>query len=627
MNLYGVQLVRVILKRVVVAIFQEFLSKVLRTNSTEDLNSVRRAFKRYFADMVRPNASIILLSILFMAIFSATNAGMAWIIKPIINNVFVDKELESLNKIGMFIIILSCLKGISLYIYTNLLFIVSVKVMAKIRNTLYKSFITQDLSFHHKNSPGSLVSVAMNELNSINTLVTDIPINVGRDLFTFLGILILMFFQNYVYASLILLSVIVIILPVKIIGKKVKESFKKTNKGLGDLTSHLEQTLNGIREVKSYNKETVEQLKVEGIVNSIAKIQRRVNRISSLLPAVMEVISGITIGSVLIYAGYQVIYHDADAGTFFSFIVALIIAYQPLKRLSDFTVKIQLGALAVKRYYYFVDLISEIKEVDNPVHITHKPMDIEFKNVDFSYNIQSAGSTVKTNKAVDGMSFKILSGQKVALVGRSGGGKSTIINLIARFYDPISGQIFIDSKDIKTISIKSLRENVSIVSQEVVLFDDTILANIAYSRENTTEEQIALAAKNAACFDFINTLPDKFNTLIGPRGAKLSGGQRQRVSIARALLKNSPILLLDEATSALDTESEKEIQEALNKLMENKTTLIIAHRLSTILNCDKIFVVDNGKIIEQGSNEELLAKDDSLYKYLYDLQFKNQENT
>ncbi|MDR2007498.1 MAG: ABC transporter ATP-binding protein/permease [Alphaproteobacteria bacterium] len=642
--------------------FKKLLSKILKTQNEKEVNGISVALTRFMKDIIRPNMPTILVAIFFMSIFSATNAALAWIIKPIINNVFVDKQAQSIMFIGMGVIGITVAKSISQYIYTILLFSVSVKVMAKARKSIYHVFMQQDIYFHHKNSPGKLVSVTMNELNAMNNLATEIPINVGRDLFTFLGLVGLMFYQNALYASLIIASIFIIVIPVRMIGKRVKVAFTKNNVGMGLLTSQLEQTLNGIREVKSYNKEDREEARTGEIIDGLAKFQTRINRMSSILSPMMEVFGGISIGIVLIYAGYQVVYHGANPGVFFSFVAALLIAYQPLKRLSEFTVKIQLGALAVQRYYGFIDSRSLIKDAENPTELVVSAGEIEFKDVEFSYNpslgdvgdnayvpkkaknkknkknsiddndifqeappVAKVVDTSKLIKAIDNMSFKIEPAQKIALVGRSGGGKSTIINLIERFYDVDKGEILVDTQNIKDVSVKSLRENISLVSQEVILFDDTIYQNIAYSKENSTREEIMDVAEKAACLDFINKLPQGFDTLIGPRGARLSGGQRQRLSIARALLKDSPILLLDEATSALDTESEKAIQKALDVLMQNKTTIIIAHRLSTIVNCDKIFVIDSGKIIEQGSHAQLIANPESFYKYLYDLQFKQQE--
>ncbi|MCL2567614.1 MAG: ABC transporter ATP-binding protein/permease [Alphaproteobacteria bacterium] len=654
--------------------FKKLLSRILKTQNEKDVDGVSLALGRFLKDIIYPNLPTILVAIGFMAIFAGTNAALAWIIKPIINNVFVDKQSQSIMLIGMGVIGITVAKSISQYVYTILLFQVSVKVMAKARKSLYHAFMQQDIYFHHKNSPGKLVSVTMNELNAMSTLATDIPINVGRDLFTFLGLLGLMFYQNSLYASFIVGSIFFIVIPVRMIGKKVKSAFAKTNKGMGELTAQLEQTLNGIREVKSYNKEIKEEERTDEIINSLAKVQTKINKISSILSPLMEVFGGISVGAILIYAGYQVVHHNADPGVFFSFVAALLIAYQPLKRLSEFAVKIQMGALAVQRYYSFLDSQPLIKEVESPAELLVNKGEIEFKNVEFSYNaalgevgsgakkadpkkvkdkenkpkeaaqektepvktvkfiINSKGfiqdklkDSDKLVKAINNMSFKIESAQKVALVGRSGGGKSTIINLIERFYDVDKGEVLIDDQNIKEVSIKSLRENISLVSQEVILFDDTIYQNIAYSKENATKEEIMDVAAKASCLDFINKLPQGFDTMIGPRGARLSGGQRQRISIARALLKDSPILLLDEATSALDTESEKAIQKALDVLMQNKTTIIIAHRLSTIINCDRIFVIDGGKIIEQGSHGDLVKNPNSFYKYLYDLQFKQQE--
>jgi subfamily B ATP-binding cassette protein MsbA len=590
------------------------LKRILKNQELQNDASIGIYFKRFYQDFMWKNKYSIIIALIFMAIYAAANAGMAYLVKPIVNNVFAVKDLMEVYKIGFSLMGVTFVKTGSQYIYMLILSSVAIKVIADARNKLYQSFLKQDLSFFYKNSPGRLMSVMMNEINAINTLATEVPINIGRDLFTFIGLVVVMFIQEPVYAIFIMFSIVFIVIPIALVGKKIKKIFGKTNAGFGDLTVHIEQSLHAIKEVKSYAMEEKEINNTVSIINIISKMQQKLRKVTALLPSLMELLGGITVAFVLMYGSYRVVHYGADSGSFFSFIAALLIAYQPLKRLTEFTTKIQLGLLGIKRYYSFIDTKPEIIDLPNAQNIKVASANLVFKNVSFSYN--------KEQKVLENINFEINKGQKVALVGRSGGGKTTIMNLIPRFYDVETGSIEINGTNIKDFTISSLRQNISLVSQEVIVFDTTLYNNIKYGREDATHDEIIEAARKASCLDFIEAMPEKFETLVGPRGMRLSGGQKQRISIARALLKNAPILLLDEATSALDTESEKAIQSALNILMKDKTTVIIAHRLSTIVNCDNIFVVDKGQIIEQGNNQELLAKN-GFYKYLYDLQFKD----
>ncbi|XWO14019.1 Lipid A export ATP-binding/permease protein MsbA [Candidatus Hepatincola sp. Pdp] len=598
------------------SMLKKILSLILRNDDPKELNSITKVLQRFAKDFMRPHLKKILISLFFLAIYSATNAGLAWLIKPIVNQVFIIKNMQYVLEVSLAIIGITVIKGIAQYIYTMILFAVSIYVTTDARNNLYKSILHQDMFFFHTNSPGVLVSRMMKEIDNINNLATEVPINIGRDFLTFIGLLVVMFILQPVYAAIILGSIFVIFIPIRLVTRKVKDYFKRTNTGYGQLTSHLEQSLNGIKEVKSYNMENKEFNTLHTIANSINRTQLKVRKVNSILSPLMETFAGVAIAFVLIYAGYQVAYHHADPGTFFSFIAALIIAFQPLKRLTTVTVKVQLGVLAIQRYYKLLDTKPLLKDKPNAKILAINSANLAFENVSFSY--------APNKRILNNISFEIASGKKVALVGRSGGGKSTIINLAARFYEPNSGKILINGVNYTNYTTKSYRHHLAFVSQEVVLFDTSIFNNIAYSKEDATEEEVISASKKAACYDFIMKLPEQFNTTIGPRGIKLSGGQRQRISIARALLKQAPILLLDEATSALDTESEQAIQVAMEHLMKNKTTMIIAHRLSTIINCDTILVINDGEIVESGNHTTLLAQN-GMYKYLYDLQFKEQE--
>ncbi len=595
---------------------KKLLAKFLKTSDETEINKTSKYLSRFAKDIVKPNTKLILIALFFMMIFSASNAGMAWLIKPIMNQVFIIKEMSSVYRVSLFLILLTFLKTTAQYISTMFLASVSIRVISDARYNLYKKFLSQDMYFFHKNSPGTLMSVIINDVNSINTLASEIPINLGRDFLSFIFLVAVMLFQEPLYASIMLVSIVFIIVPITIVTKKIKSYFNQNNLGFASLTSHLEQVFNGIREVKSYNMEKKEINNVRNSLEGMIKFQLRIRRLSALLPSAMELLGGISVALILLYGGYAVINNGANPGTFFSFIASLLLAYQPLKRLTEVNVKVHMALLGLRRYYSFIDETPKILDKPNAKTLKTSSANITFKNVNFSYDGKQ--------QILKNISFDALAGKKIAFVGRSGGGKSTMINLIARFYDPQSGDILLNDVNIKEYTSHSLREHISFVGQDVVLFDDTIYNNIAYSVDEAKIENVIQASKDAHCFDFINTFPDKFNTQVGARGMKLSGGQKQRISIARALLKNSPILLLDEATSALDTESERYIQIALQKLMENKTTFIIAHRLSTILNSDIILVIDKGQIIESGTHNELL-KLNGMYTYFYNLQFKDEK--
>ena len=581
--------------------------------SDAEVTGLMGSFNRFAKDIIAPNSKQIALAIFLMALFAASNAGMVWLIKPIMNQMFVMKDMLYVTKISLALVGITFIKTITQYSSQLVLGGVSMKVMADARQNLYKAFIKQDIIFFNKNSPGSLIGIMMNDINAINTLAAEIPISLGRDLFAFLSLAGVMVYQEASYSIVLVITIVCVIFPIKYIQKKLKTSFNESNAGFGQLNSHMEQVFNGVKEVKAYNMEVKEQNSFNKIVHSILKVQLRTRRLMGILPAFMEFLGGLAVAIILLYGAYQVVHHNKDAGTFFSFIAALLMAYQPLKRLTELSVKTQFGLLGIQRYYTMIDKKPEVIDSLDAKKLDIKSAQITFENVNFSYNAK--------RPILKDINFTINPGEKVALVGRSGGGKSTILSLIPRFYELNSGAIKINNDNYQDFTIKSIRDHVALVNQDVVLFDDTIYNNIAYSKENATEEEVIKAATQAYCLDFIDNLPDGLQTHVGTRGMNLSGGQRQRISIARALLKSPPILLLDEATSSLDTESEKKIEQALHLLMQNKTTLVIAHRLSTIMNADKILVIDKGAIIESGTHQELLDEN-GFYKHLHDLQFK-----
>lgn len=579
--------------------------------SDEEVEKNSKYLRRFGKEIIKPNLPKIIIAIIFMAGFAATNAGTAWLIKPIVNNMFVVRDMKDVYKISSAIVGLSLAKGLSQYIYSSLLSAVSITVISTARYNLFKAFLKQDLTFFHNNPPGKLLSAINNEINAINNLATTVPINLGRDLLTFIGLVAVMFIQQPVYSLVIILAIFFIIIPIRVVNKKLKKYFAQTNSGLSSLNSRAEQVFSGIKEIKSYNMENREQINAQKILDNISKTQQKVRKVTMILPSTTELLAGLSVGAILMYGGYAIIHQNADPGTFFAFIAALLLAYQPLKRLSEVSTTIQLGLLGVKKYYKYLDNKPKVISSEKSIIADFKEVRLAFNNVSFHYTEKKP---VLTN-----INFDIKPGEKIALVGRSGGGKSTIINLIERFYDPTKGTITINGVNIKDFSLLSLRKHIAYVGQDLALFDDTIYNNISYGNRKASEEDIYKAAEQANCTDFIENMPNKFATEIGARGIRLSGGQRQRIAIARAILKNAPLLLLDEATSALDSESEKAIQDALDHLMQGRTTISIAHRLSTIINADKILVIDKGHIIERGNHKELMEKE-GFYKFLYNLQ-------
>lgn len=571
--------------------------------------------KQFLKTFLMPYIGLVIISLIFMIFFAAANTLFAWSMKPIVNGVMILKNYETVFQITALLLGVSLIKGVSQYIYMTTIMRAGAKILANVKCNLYSSFIHQDLSFHKTNSPSALITVLINDIRNLETFCTEIPINIGRDLMTFLGLLIMLMIQNFIYALVVIATIFIIYIPYKKLKSKNDTMFKNNNLGMAQFTNHCEQNLSGIKEVKAYQQESQSIIQAKKIANNIAKSRIKMSKLRAFLPSFMEIISGSAIAIIFLFAGIKIVTSHLDPGEVLSFIVALLLIYQPLKKLTTMTFRIKNGLNSINRYYQFTNNHPTIVEKADAVNLpASQSLDLEFKNVNFQYNKNTATT-------LNNINFKIHKGEKIGLVGESGGGKSTLFNLIIRFYDIETGEILINNQNIKNITLQSLRDSISLVNQETVLFDDTIYNNIQYANPNATKDQITQICKDAMAYDFIQALPQQFNTMIGHRGTRLSGGQRQRIAIARAMLKNAPILLLDEATSALDSINEHYIQKALHTLMEGKTTLIIAHRLSTIKYCDKILVIQNGNIVETGTHQELHSKQNGEYKKLYDTQF------
>ncbi len=571
--------------------------------------------KRIVQDAVKPYFGKIVLALICMALMAAATGGYAYLMDPVINEVFVKQNGAMLVPVGVAVLFAFALKGFANYGQSVLMSYVGGRILADIQNKLYEHVIRLDIGFFHSTNTGKLITRFTSDITSMRAAVSVALTGFGKDLLTAIVLIGVMFYQDWQLAIIAFTVFPAAILPIARLGKRMRKVSANTQQQIGEFATLLEQTFQGVRHVKAYGMEPYECSRMEKLVETVFQLSFKAQKVSARSSPIMETLGGAAITTIIIYGGSRVIDGASDPGSFFSFITALLLAYEPVKRLANINMNLQAGLAASQRVFMVMDLEPEIKDAPDAKKLTVSGGNINFKNVSFAYNPEIT--------ALRDIDLDIKAGETVALVGPSGAGKSTILNLIPRFYDIDNGAITVDGQDIRDLTLESLRRATALVSQEITLFDDTVRANIAYGRAGATEAEIEEAARNAAAHDFIGQLEDGYDTIVGEHGVKLSGGQRQRIAIARAMLKNAPILLLDEATSALDTESERHIQDALAKLMKGRTTLVIAHRLSTIIDADKICVINNGRVTEQGKHDELLALGGA-YAHLYNLQFSEE---
>ncbi|HKX07173.1 MAG TPA: lipid A export permease/ATP-binding protein MsbA [Stellaceae bacterium] len=571
--------------------------------------------RRLARDFLRRQATPIVLALVAMGVVAAATAANAWLMQPLLDKIFVGREAGLLWVVAVAVLAIAIVKGLAGYAQSLLMYRVGQRVVADIQRALFRRLIGADLAFFHANPTGTLIARFVSDAALLRNASANVLVGIGKDAITVVGLVIVMFYQDWALALASFVLFPVAVRPIAKVGRRMRRATVNTQSEIGQFTTLLDQTFQGARHVKAYGMEAYETARADRMIESVNRLLNRAARIRSATSPVMETLGGIAVAGVILYGGYQVIEGTRTAGTFFSFITALLLAYQPMKTLANLTANLQEGLAAAQRIFAVLDIEPEIQDAPGAVPLQVNGGEIRFEAVRFTYP--------NGGPALNGAELVVPAGKTVALVGASGAGKSTILNLIPRFYDTATGRVLVDGTDVRRVTLASLRGAIALVSQEVSLFDDTVRGNIAYGRFGASDAEIVAAAKAAAADDFIRALPQGYDTMVGEQGVKLSGGQRQRVAIARAMLKNAPILLLDEATSALDTESERQVQAALKLLMRGRTTLVIAHRLSTVVDADLIYVIDAGRVVESGTHAELLAHGGA-YQRLYALQFADE---
>ena len=570
--------------------------------------------KRIFKTQVKRYIPELSLTFLFIILTSLTTAATAWLLDPAIKEIFENKNMKMLYIIPIAIIITFIIKAFAVYGTRIVTIKVGIKIIKNIQTLMAKKFLLSDISHITKKHSGRYLSNFTNDTGVLFGVLTGAVVTLFKESFTLIALLGLMFYHDWQLSLLAIIMIPIAAISSKNLGKKMGKKVSISLEASDKFMKFLSEIIKGSWLIKIYQKEEEELKRISMIIDERFKAIRKVEQTRLGAGPIMEVISAIAIAVVVFFAGYRSMQGAITLGEFVSFLAALMLAYQPVRALAGINIGIQEGISAAKRIYELIDQKNEIYHDENAPSLKLINASIEFKNISFTYP--------DGTQALKNLSAKIEGGTKVGLVGVSGSGKTTFLNLIPRFFHLKNGSIFIDNQNINDINLNSLRKEISLVSQDVILFDDTIKANILYGNALASNEEIIKACKFAAAQDFVEKLPNKYETIIGENGIKLSGGQKQRLSIARAILKNSSIILLDEATSSLDSESESVIQKAIENLTKNKTTIIIAHRLSTVMNCDKILVFENGKIIEEGKHE-FLVNNSLTYKKLYEKQIIN----
>ena len=548
-----------------------------------------------------------------MAVVGAATAAAAYLVKPAMDDIFLDRNEGMLILIPLAVLVIYLLKGVCNYGQTVLMSHIGFRVITDLRRDLYRQILRQPLSFFTKNPTGLLISRVTNDVTFLQGAVSEAVTSLLKDSFTLAALVFVIFWRDWQLAIIASLVFPLAVYPIAQFGRRMRRIATESQVSMGDLISLLQETITGNRIVKAFGMEEHENRRFAQENERQFKLAMKSVTVRAVSSPLMEFLGGVGIAAIIFYGGWQVIAGTSTPGTFFSFLAALLMLYEPVKRLTNVNNTIQQGLAGAERIFEVLDTEPEIQNRPGAAELPSIQREISIEGVTFRY---------EEDPVLRDVYLKIRAGEVVAFVGMSGGGKTTLVNLIPRFYDVNEGRVAIDGTDIRDVTLESLRAQIGIVTQQTILFNDTVRGNIAYGDVRRSDEDVSRAAKAANAHDFILKLPLGYDTVIGEQGVKLSGGERQRISIARALLKDAPILILDEATSSLDTESEIEVQDALEKLMKGRTTLVIAHRLSTIRNADRIIVLVDGRIVEEGTHESLLEKRGE-YSKLHNLQFKD----
>ena len=576
--------------------------------------------KRLYFEYTRKHLKQILLSLFFALFVAGSTSAIAYLLDPAIEKIFIEKDQTLMVIIPLFIIIAFATKGLSLYMAKVLMIGVAEEVRKEMQCDMLGNLISADTALIEGKHTGKFISILANDVNHITNLVSVALLNVFKDSLTLVGLLMVMFFQNWKLSLIAIIMIPLASFAAKTLGKRIGKVATEQMLKAGILNTYLIELFKNHKLIKIFQQEKYENERAEKFINDVKEKSKKIATIFVRSSPIMETLTGIMIAILIFYSGKLVLKNEIDVNNFFSFLAAMMLAYQPVRSLATVNIAISQGLSAAIRILPVIDEKSKLTENKHDLEIKVNKGDIEFKNVSFKYDNEDRETTKPTLNSV---SLKILGSKMTSIVGHSGAGKSTILNLIPRFYDINSGDILIDSQSVYKSTISSLRKNISLVSQDTTLFDDTIRNNIAYANLEASQKEIEEAAKYSFASEFIEKLPNKYETIIGENGTRLSGGEKQRLSIARAMLKKSQIILLDEATSSLDAETENKIQDAINFLTKDRTTIVIAHRLSTILNSDKIYVIDAGKVVGEGTHDQLLANS-TLYKNFYEKQIRKE---
>ena len=577
-----------------------------------NFETIKKNLLRLYHQYVKKHFSKLVLALLLSFAVAGGTAAIAWLLDPAIKKIFIEQDKSMMLIIPIAIVLAFSVKGLSLYLARSILIKIGNEVVKALQIKLSSCILKSDVNTIESKHSGKYLAHVFYDTGQVSQLVSAGILNLMKDSLTLVVLVGLMFYQNWQLALFALIMMPLAAFVAKSLGKRINKAVSESAKIEGNLTSYLSEIIKGSRMIKIFQQENLELKRSQEKLNIRMNIQNKIGFILIRATPIMEVLTGIMIAGFIYFSGYMIANGEMEINNFFSFLTAMMLAYQPIRSLATINMLFNQGAVGAQRVFEIIDAEPSIKEIDSAPDLKIAKGEIKFEKVSFAYPKTKEQAIKNINVLIEG-------GSTAALVGHSGAGKSTIINLLPRFYDPEEGQVSIDGQNIRKITLSSLRKNISMDSQDIKMFADTVRANIAYANQSATQEEIKKACDFAAASEFIEKLPQSYETIIGENGIRLSGGQKQRISIARAVLKNSPIILLDEATSSLDSESEEKVQNAIMNLTKNRTTLVIAHRLSTIIRAEKIIVLNQGKIVDEGTHNELLGQS-KIYKNLYSKQ-------